>query len=88
DTGHSDELAQWAHGCDLLLMECSLPDDQGIEIHMTPGLAAEFARMAEVDQVVLTHFYPSVINENLVDIVSASFSGPVTVARDGERFTL
>jgi ribonuclease BN (tRNA processing enzyme) len=37
DTGPSDTLAQWAAGCDLLLAECSLPDERALELHYRPG---------------------------------------------------
>ena len=61
DTGPSDELGRWAEGADLLLAECSLPDDQAIAGHLTPrerrpaGAAGGAAK-----RLVLTHFYPQV----------------------------
>src|SRR3989441_13080280 len=60
DTGPSSELARWATGCDLLLAECSLPEERAMDIHLTPQQAGALAQEAEARRLVLTHFYPPV----------------------------
>ncbi|HEX6938395.1 MAG TPA: ribonuclease Z, partial [Longimicrobiales bacterium] len=37
DTGPDDELGDFLRGVDLLLAECSLPDDGAIPIHLSPA---------------------------------------------------
>lgn len=88
DTGPSPELARWARGCDLLLAECSLPEDQAIAIHLTPERAGELARDAAAKRLVLTHFYPPVENSDPARAAAQRFAGPVSAASDGDRFTL
>ncbi len=88
DTGPSSKLARWAAGADLLLAECSLPADRALDIHLTPEQAGELAREAGARQLVLTHFYPPVENSDPARVAGGRFGGPVTAARDGDRFTI
>lgn len=88
DTGPSDDLARWARGCDLLLAECSLPDERGIEIHLTPTTAGALARAANARRLVLTHFYPPIEGTDPASVAARAFGGPVTAARNGDRFTV
>ncbi len=88
DTGASDELARWANGCDLLLAECSLPDGQGIAIHLTPSEAGALARAAQARRLVLTHFYPAIEGTNPASVAARAFGGEVIAAKDGDRFTI
>jgi ribonuclease BN (tRNA processing enzyme) len=88
DTGPSPELARWAHGCDLLLAECSLPDDRALEIHLTPSQAGALAREAGAKSLVLTHFYPPVRIEDALRRADAAFGNAVAAARDGDRFLI
>jgi ribonuclease BN (tRNA processing enzyme) len=88
DTGPSTELAAWAGGCDLLLAECSLPESMAIDIHLTPERAGDLARAAGAKRLVLTHFYPPVENTDPARTAGTRFAGPVTAARDGDRFEI
>jgi ribonuclease BN (tRNA processing enzyme) len=86
DTGPSDALAGWAHGCDLLVCECSLPLEMGIPEHLTPEQCGDLAAAAAPKHLALTHFYPPVENVDIRSIVGARFAGPVTLAEDGWHF--
>jgi ribonuclease BN (tRNA processing enzyme) len=88
DTGPSSELARWATDCDLLLAECSLPESQAMDGHLTPERAGELASEARAKQLVLTHFYPPVENSDPARAASTRYSGKVTAARDGDRFII
>jgi ribonuclease BN (tRNA processing enzyme) len=89
DTGPSTALARWAHGCDLLLAECSLPDERAIDIHLTPRQAGALARDAQTRRLVLTHFYPPVLAvEDPVPLAAELFAGDIVAARDGDRFEI
>jgi ribonuclease BN (tRNA processing enzyme) len=88
DTGPSDELGDWARGCDLLLAECSLPDSMAMDIHLTPRSAAALAARAEAKRLVLTHLYPPVEDVDIVGLVGETYAGPTVVARDGDRFDI
>jgi ribonuclease BN (tRNA processing enzyme) len=86
DTGESDALARWAHGCDLLLAECSLPEERAVPLHLTPARAGRLARDAEAGRLVLTHFYPVFGTTDPVDVAAHEYDGPIVAAQDGDRF--
>lgn len=88
DTGPSSALAGWAAGCDLLLAECSLPDEYAMDIHLTPASVATLARDARARRLVLTHFYPQFGDADPAALVRRTFDGDVTAARDGDRFDI
>lgn len=88
DTGWSDALARWARDCDLLLAECSLPEAQGIAIHLTPTEAGALARAAHARRLVLTHFYPAIEGTDPASAAARVFGGEVIAAQDGDRFTI
>lgn len=83
DTGESAALGEWARGCDLLLAECSLPDEMAIPTHLTPARCAELAASAEPGLLVLTHFYPPVERVDVRAVIGERFHGPVALATDG-----
>jgi ribonuclease BN (tRNA processing enzyme) len=88
DTGPSSELARWAAGADLLLAECSLPQEMALDIHLTPEQAGDLAKEAGARHLVLTHFYPPVETSDPARAAGARFAGRITAARDGDRFSI
>jgi ribonuclease BN (tRNA processing enzyme) len=88
DTGPSEALGRWARGCDLLLAECSLPDDRAVALHLTPSQAGALAREAGCKALVLTHFYPPVDAAQPARVAGAAYAGPIAAARDGDRFVI
>ncbi len=88
DTGFSETLARWATGCDLLLCECSLPEERAVDGHLTPAEAARIAQLAGVPHLVLTHVYPVFGDRDPATLVGETFHGTVVTARDGDRFTI
>jgi ribonuclease BN (tRNA processing enzyme) len=88
DTGPSTELEHWAKDCDLLLAECSLPEAMALDLHLTPERAGELAARAAAKRLVLTHFYPPVETSDPAALAARRYTGPVTAARDGARFTI
>jgi len=88
DTGPSASLARWAAGCDLLLAECSLPDDRGIAVHLTPSQAGALARETQCKSLVLTHFYPPLDTAQPARGAAGTYAGPIAAARDGDRFVI
>ena len=88
DTGPDEGLASWALGCDLLLAECSLPDDRAVDVHLTPKRAGQLALRARAGELVLTHFYPVFGGLDPAAVAGTVFGGPTTAARDGDRFDI
>lgn len=88
DTGYDVMLAEWARGTDVLLCECSLPDDMGIPEHLTPTQCGALAAAALPKRLVLTHFYPPVERTDVRAAVAALYAGLVTLAEDGTTFEI
>jgi ribonuclease BN (tRNA processing enzyme) len=76
-------LARLADGADLLLCECSLPDDWSTADHLRAGDVGEIAQAAGAGRVVLTHLYPPSQAADVVGQVRRKYAGPVTLASDG-----
>jgi ribonuclease BN (tRNA processing enzyme) len=88
DTGFDPAFAAWARGCDMLVLECSLPQSMAIVEHLTPEQCGEMARLAEPRQLVLTHLYPPVEAVDVRALVATAYTGPLVVAHDGWRAEL
>ena len=76
-------FAQWAAGCDLLVLECSLPQTMAIIEHLTPEQCGEIACLAAPRTLVLTHLYPPVELVDIKALVAARYEGPLVIAHDG-----
>jgi ribonuclease BN (tRNA processing enzyme) len=83
DTAPNDTLGPWAAGCDLLLAECSLPEEMAVPSHLTPDRVGRLAAVARPGRLVLTHFYPPVERVDVAAIVARHYDGPVVLAHDG-----
>jgi ribonuclease BN (tRNA processing enzyme) len=85
DTGYDEALARWAAGCDLLLLECSLPDTLAIATHLTPRQCGALAAIAAPAVLALTHFYPPVEDAEIEREVALGFAGRMVRCADGWR---
>jgi ribonuclease BN (tRNA processing enzyme) len=88
DTGFDPVFAEWARGCDVMVLECSLPQSMAIVEHLTPEQCGEIARLAEPRRLVLSHLYPPVEAVDVAAIVAAKYSGPLVIAHDGWRTSI
>lgn len=84
DTGESEELGAFMAGVDVLVAECSLPDDQAMDSHLTPGRLARLAVQARPRVLVPTHVYPQLARRAVPEALrSAGWEGKTVVAEDG-----
>jgi ribonuclease BN (tRNA processing enzyme) len=88
DMGYDPMFGEWARGADLLLCECSLPEDMAIDSHLTPARCGAIAAAALPKHLVLTHFYTPVERVDVRGIIAAHYAGPVTLAADGSTFVI
>ncbi len=86
DSGYSERLSEFAHLVDLLILECSFPDPH--EGHLTPYEAGVLAKRAGAKRLVLTHFYPEVLETDITSEVRRAFDGELTLGRDMMRLIL
>ncbi len=83
DTGPTPTLEDAARNADLLVVECSTPDELKIPGHMAPADVGRLCANAQPHRVVLTHQYPAAAALDLVTLVGNYFDGQVLQARDG-----
>lgn len=84
DTGPTPGLAGFLAGCGLLIAECSLPDDEAIDTHLSPGTLAELARESAPGRLLVTHVYPQLDAIGVLDRIRESgWAGELVRASDG-----
>jgi ribonuclease BN (tRNA processing enzyme) len=83
DTPMHPPLAEWAAGCDLLLMECSLPRELAVPTHLTPEECGMMAALARPRALALTHFYPPLEHVDVAALVRVNYEGPIHLVHDG-----
>lgn len=88
DTPEDEAFADWAAGCDVLLLECSLPESMAVVSHLTPEGVGRMAARAHPRRLVCTHLYPPLEGADIPGLVARWWSGPVMVARDGTVLAL
>jgi len=82
DTDFSDNLVMLSKDADLLICESALPDELKVKGHLTPSLAGEIAKRANVRKLVLTHFYPECDQADVKKECRKTYSGPLVIAED------
>lgn len=90
DCGPSEDLARFATGTDLLMVEATLlepepPDDRG---HLTPFEAGEHAERAGAKRLVLTHFAAEAGADWVRSEAARAYAGPVEAAHEGATYTV
>ncbi len=85
DTDECEDLVELARGADLLVTECSFPEQQAVPGHLTPRKAARMAQRAGVKRLLLTHFYPPCEGAEILGICREEFSGDTRMAYDYMR---
>lgn len=87
DTGAGaiPELGSFLKDVDLLVAECSLPDDLVGDDHLSPGSVARLGASAEPGLLALTHVYPRTraLGDIPALVRAAGFEGSVALVHDG-----
>jgi len=82
DTDYCDEIVELGRRADLLILECSTPDDMKVEKHLTPELCGRIAREAGCKTLLLSHFYPPCEMSSVLASCQREFSGKIILADD------
>ncbi len=82
DTGYCDDIVRLAKNANLLVLECSFPDGKEVQGHLTPLLAGKIASLANVDKLILTHFYPECLETDIEAQCRKTFQGELVLGRD------
>ena len=82
DTGTCDEIVELAADCDLLVLDCSFPDGQNAEGHLTPSAAGTIASLSGCKKLLLMHFYPEVLSTDIASQCRGTYKGELILGRD------
>jgi len=83
DTDICKDLISNAKDVSVLLLECSFPDNLKRKGHLTPSECGKIAAETRSEHLLLTHFYPEVLNTDILSSVKQHFQGKVDLAYDG-----
>jgi len=86
DTGYAEDLAQFARGADLLILECSFYRDKPTPKHLELADALRLAQLAQPRRLLLTHLYPEWDSVDLESEAKTLWPGETIAAQDGLRF--
>ncbi len=82
DTTYCEAIIDAAKGADLLVLECSAPDERPMKNHLTPTQAGQIAALSGCRRLVLTHFYPICEEYDIVTPCRKVFDGELILAED------
>jgi ribonuclease BN (tRNA processing enzyme) len=88
DSPYGESLVTLASAADLLVLECSFPEERPEEGHLTPSQAALIAARAGARRLVLTHFYPAAEGSDLITPARKHYDGELHLAFDGMEVTI
>jgi len=82
DTDYCQGILELGRESDIMVLECSFPEEDAVEGHLTPTMAGEIASACGTKKLVLTHFYPSLDGVDVIDRVRKVYDGDVVMAED------
>ena len=82
DTDYCEGIVELGREADLLILECSTPDDLKVEKHLTPQLCGRIAREAGCRTLLLSHFYPPCRMASVRQACQQEYSGKLILAED------
>ena len=84
DTDYNENIIQLAENADVLILECSFPNNRKVTGHLIPAEAAEIAQQANCKKLVLTHFYPmqQKTEKEIQDVIPKIYRGEIIIAHD------
>ncbi|MGQ9645512.1 MAG: MBL fold metallo-hydrolase [Thermodesulfobacteriota bacterium] len=88
DTDYCQNIVELASDVDLLVLECSFPNDQKVEGHLTPSLAGRIARESRCKRLLLIHFYPACDQVDILKECSEVHGGEIILAEDLMRIKI
>jgi len=91
DTAPCDNIVKIANEADLLIIECSFPEQAGPKPgHCIPSQVGKIAAAAKAKRVVLVHLFPPCKGkeDGMVEEIKRFYVGPVEVGRDLDRISV
>lgn len=90
DTEAFEELIEFASGSEVLIHDCSFPDDVDVSNHPTPSQLSSVLEGHKFETVYLTHLYPHTdgVHEEMLESIAEHYDGTVVFAEDGKTITV
>ena len=82
DTDYFEAFIDFAKDCNVLLIECSLPDRLKRKGHLTPSEVIKISNKVNPDILVLTHMYPVCDSENIYEQIDKETGSKVILGED------
>lgn len=88
DTDYCENIVKLANAADVLILECSFPDDLRVEGHLVPSLCARIALESDCKTLALTHFYPQWEGRDILHECRGFYDGEIILAEDSAELLL
>jgi len=91
DTAECKELINFSKDADIIVADCSFPEEVGaIAPHMIPSQAGKLAQAANAKKLILVHLFPMCAGKESEMIAEAKkhFNGIVEIGEDLQRLTV
>jgi ribonuclease BN (tRNA processing enzyme) len=82
DTDYCRDIVDLASEVDLLVLECSFPDEKKVKGHLTPFLAGRIGLESGCKRLLLTHFYPICDEFDILKECRQVFQGEIILGED------
>ena len=88
DTDYCKNIVDLASKADLLVLECSFPDEKKVEGHLTPSLAGRIASESQCKRLLLTHLYPICDQYDILTQCRQFYQGEIILGEDLMRIKI
>ncbi len=88
DTDYCSGIIQLGKESDLLVLECSFPENMKCEGHLIPSLAGKIACESRCKKLLLTHFYPPCDQTDVLSAAQKEYGGRIIKAEDLMQITI
>ena len=82
DTDYCKNIVHLASAVDLLVLECSFPDEKKVEGHLTPSLVGKIGVESNCKRLLLTHFYPACDRTDILKQCQRVYKGEIILGED------
>jgi ribonuclease BN (tRNA processing enzyme) len=82
DTDYSESLVGIAKDADVLIIECSMPDELKVKGHLTPTEVGRIAKESRAKKLIISHLYPICDETDIINTVRKYTEAETILAED------
>lgn len=82
DTDYCKNIIDLASEVDLLVLECSFPDEKKVEGHLTPSMAGKIGLESRCKRLLLIHLYPICDQFDILRQCRQTYQGEIILGED------